>query len=189
MPPSLNSIPHPYLLPPSLDPPHAPPAPRVVRAGATPVTIFGSGFRNFVPELGVQRCSWGYGPDGTRHTTAARYDAALGAMVCLSYLRGADGLPSGAIDFSLSLNGVDFIAESEVALVYKFYDQPTAFIGVQVCRRLPSRLPSYGLALPPPSLAASPSLPSAQPLRSLPHPSPPPPPRSRRAAPSTAAPS
>ena len=46
-------------------------------------------------------------------------------LVCLSYLRGR----AGAVPFSLSLNGVDFIEEAEVGLPYVYYEQPSA------CRR------------------------------------------------------
>ena len=65
--------------------------------GATPVTVYGSGFRNLVPQNSVQRCSWGFSAGGERYTTLAKYDAKLEAMTCLSYLRGTTGLGAGEV--------------------------------------------------------------------------------------------
>ena len=93
--------------------------------GATPITVHGVGFSNFVPVLNVQRCSFGRGADGTLHETRAKvYDE--NTLVCLSYLQGS----SGDVPFSVSLNGVDFIDETDVGLSYSYYTQPTTFRGV-----------------------------------------------------------
>jgi hypothetical protein len=73
--------------------------------GATPITVMGVGFLNYVPSLNVQRCSFGLA-NGTRHETRAKVRSA-NMLVCLSYLQGA----AGVVPFSMSLNGVDFIQE------------------------------------------------------------------------------
>jgi hypothetical protein len=93
--------------------------------GATPITVRGVGFTNFVPALNVQRCSFGREEDGTRHETRAKVRDA-NTLVCLSYLQGEPGV----VPFSMSLNGVDFIDEPRVALDYTYYTQPTVFRGV-----------------------------------------------------------
>ena len=82
--------------------------------GATPVTVYGSGFRNFVPDLGIQQCSWGVSPAGKRLTTLAKYNDVNQTMVCLSHLRREATLGAGMVAFSLSLNGIDYISEATV---------------------------------------------------------------------------
>lgn len=95
-------------------------------AGATPVTISGAGFLAFRPGGPVQRCSWGLCARGERQTTVAR---ALddNTLVCPSFLKGR----TGSVNFSVALNGLDFVPDSSVTKLYSFYAAPTAFKGLE----------------------------------------------------------
>jgi hypothetical protein len=46
--------------------------------------------------------------------------------VCPSFLAGA----AGTAPFSVSLNGVDFIADATAQMQYKFYEQPDYHVGL-----------------------------------------------------------
>ena len=47
-------------------------------------------------------------------------------LVCPSFLAGTPG----TVPFSVSLNGVDFIADATAQMQYKFYEQPDYHIGL-----------------------------------------------------------
>ena len=79
----------------------------------------------------MQRCAFGYDAAAAkegrlvRRTTGAKV-LSDEVLVCPSFLAGAAGTAS----FSVSLNGVDFIADATAQMQYKFYDQPDYHVGL-----------------------------------------------------------